>query len=162
MPYAASTRVLRRCFALANGLWRRSFERCPFGHCLHGTGDVLLARRSPYRRCFRTRGTWKRTGERHVESTSATRVFSFQRREPTSCVATDDAQYSRTARFDESSVLRRTTHFRGHAFVWFGFAVSLFGSRATMHTDRLTIRHQPNLEEVFEHGLQGASRMGLA
>lgn len=36
------------------------------------------------------------------------------------------------------------------------------GSRATMHTDRLTIRHQPNLEEVFKHGLQRASLMGLA
>jgi hypothetical protein len=83
-------------------------------------------------------------GWRHVDSTSATRIFSFQRREPTSCVATEPPNFRRA--FDESSVLRRTTRFWGCAV---DFSVSVprfFASASSMHTDHLTIRYQPNFE----------------
>lgn len=60
----------------------------------------------------------------------------------------------------ESSVCGgRPTSGGVHSFI--GFAVGLFGSRATVHTDRLTTRHQPNLEEVFKHGLQKSLSHGF-
>jgi hypothetical protein len=51
------------------------------------------------------------TSERHVESTSATRIFSFQRREPTSCAATEETQT-----FDPISPMSRPFCGGRHAF----------------------------------------------
>lgn len=51
----------------------------------------LVVSFSDFRRpkAFTLREGIERAGQRHVESTCATRIFDFQRRTPTSCVATE-------------------------------------------------------------------------
>jgi hypothetical protein len=148
--YSVSEQVQRRPL-----FRRRSCERCFVFSSTRGGPSS-----SPFvvpRGVFTPRDTAKRTGERHVESTSATRVFSFQRREPTSCVATDSFSTPDCSGVPLASMNRpfaADDPLPGECVRWVGFAVSLFDSRTTMHSDRLTTRHQLNLEEVFKHGLQ--------
>jgi len=111
----------------------------------------------------------RRSG-RHVLSTSATRVFSFQRREPTSCVASAGScehlfAKAFTAHRDDSSLLRRTNRFRGpapnHWFWRCRQGRGLFGLAPSMHSDRLSNRHQLDSKKSSSFGLQRASRVSL-